>query len=373
MPSRLIQSDKHASGEASFQVLGPAVKSIRSLEGIRVSIVQPGATEQYLDPNNPDEPWTTAVSRFVPVQARLEGSVLWLDVDIGVIFHLHANKPYGLQIIQSGETDIHEVFTVPATLRRPAKLPEGWKPPAQPSGPIKAAEPVDTPVEVVPDPLPEVPVILEPLDKEGDQAQDDTDATKPKSSKRWLVWVLLAVLLAAGAAAYMLWNDSKEVVPEPEPKTEPETQPKPEPEPVAQAEPSLASVREFLAASPVAGDARVKADGLSADGKLPDAQFLLYKYAAEKGDAQAARSMGEFYDPNTWEQGKSPMPAPNVEQAERWLKQAAEAGDAQAQYRYGMLLKQGRTDAPDGPEQAVVWLNKAAEQGHAQAKQALNP
>ena len=58
-------------------------------------------------------------------------------------------------------------------------------------------------------------------------------------------------------------------------------------------------------------------------------------------------------------------------EAARWHKQAAEAGDAEAQYRYGMLLKQGRTDAPDGPEQALVWLRKAAKQGHAQANEAL--
>ena len=49
----------------------------------------------------------------------------------------------------------------------------------------------------------------------------------------------------------------------------------------------------------------------------------------------------------------------------------AEAGDPESQFRYGMLLKLGRTDAADGPEQAQVWLRKAADAGHAQAKDAL--
>lgn len=361
MPSRLIQSDKHASGEASFQVLGPAVKSIQSPEGVRIGILQPGQTELYLDPNNPDDPWTTAVSYFAPMQARLEGNTFWLDVDIGVIFHLHANKPYSLLIAQTGVADVHEVFTVPATLRRPAKLPQGWKAPAAPAGPIRAEAPDPVEPEPQQDPAP-LPT------QQPDTTIASTDSPKPDSAgKGWLVWAaLLAVLLIGGAIAYFLWLKPQEPEPEPEPAPVIEAA-------EAKTEQTLQSVRRLLAGSPSAADARSMADELLAEGKLPDGQFLLYRYAAEQGDAQAARTMGEFYDPNTWEQGKSPMPAPNVEEAERWLRQAAEAGDVQAQYRYGMLLKQGRTDAPDGPEQGVVWLRKAADQGHEQAAKALNP
>jgi TPR repeat protein len=36
-----------------------------------------------------------------------------------------------------------------------------------------------------------------------------------------------------------------------------------------------------------------------------------------------------------------------------------------------MLLKDGGTDEPNGPEMAVAWLRKAAEQGNAEAKKAL--
>jgi TPR repeat protein len=50
---------------------------------------------------------------------------------------------------------------------------------------------------------------------------------------------------------------------------------------------------------------------------------------------------------------------------------AAEAGDAEAQFRYAMLLKDGGTDEPNGPEMAVAWLRKAAAQGNADAKKAL--
>jgi TPR repeat protein len=50
---------------------------------------------------------------------------------------------------------------------------------------------------------------------------------------------------------------------------------------------------------------------------------------------------------------------------------AAEAGDAESQYRYGMLLRKGNTDEPNGPELAIAWLRKAAAQGNADAKKAL--
>ena len=45
------------------------------------------------------------------------------------------------------------------------------------------------------------------------------------------------------------------------------------------------------------------------------------------------------------------------------IQAQAEVGDAEAQYRYGRLLRQGRLDEDNGPEKAVSWLQKAAAQG----------
>ena len=78
-----------------------------------------------------------------------------------------------------------------------------------------------------------------------------------------------------------------------------------------------------------------------------------------------------MYDPATYSKETSPLPAANPEQAAQWYKRAAEAGNAEAQYHYGMLLKSGRTEEPNGPELGVQWLQKAADQGHAQAKAEL--
>src|SRR5262249_34910208 len=143
---------------------------------------------------------------------------------------------------------------------------------------------------------------------------------------------------------------------------------------VAKADGAIADMdacRKEIVAQPEAAAARGKADALGKDGKLLQCQFLLYKYAADKGDRDAARHMGLYSDPDTWSKDKSPLPEPNAAEAARWHKQAAEAGDVESQYRYGMLLKLGRTDVADGPAQAQVWLKKAADAGHERAKQEL--
>jgi hypothetical protein len=177
----------------------------------------------------------------------------------------------------------------------------------------------------------------------------------PPRRTPWLAAGLLAVVLIGAGAAWWLTRNGGP------------------PQPVAQSDfdESLTGVRKFLAGNPEPGDARAKAEALAAKGGQLDSQLLLVKYAAERGDAKAARMMGTFYDPQTWSKEKSPLPAPNPLEAARWHKMGAEAGDAESQYRYGMLLRNGGTDEPNGPEMAVGWLRKAAEQGNAEAKKAL--
>lgn len=392
MPTRLIQLDDHPSGTAAFQVTGAAAAQVLVPEEVQLAIVQPGPTERYLDINNPAEPWTTSVSRFMPTVARRQGPGLWLEVDIGVLFHLLANKPYKLHLRQVEGLEAEEVFTVPGTLRRPARLPEGWTPPPKPSGPVTAPPPVAmaAPVVMPPPPAPEpVPVPpppvapVEPVVSTPAPPPPPPPAPPPATvtvhadtggGGKTKLWASLAVLLlVAGAAAFfMMKRDEAAPVQAAAPAASQASAPESPPSAAAPAgETTLASIRADLAASPDAASARAKADALAKEGRLLDGQFLLYKYAGEKGDREAARAMGGFYDPATWSKERSPMPAPNPVEAARWLKQAAEAGDAEAQYRLGMLLKGGGTDELDGPEQAVGWLRKAAEQGHADAKKAL--
>jgi hypothetical protein len=255
-------------------------------------------------------------------------------------------------------------------------MPTGWTPPPDPRGPVPVPPRVE-PERTAPIVEPEKPggtgtQIEEPV-RDPERSTGTIEETRTTTGtviidpdipepvvkpRRSGIWVALGVLLALllGAGAWWMWRDTNDV-----PPVAAETE----------SEDSLESVRRYLASNPDPAAAREKAEKLAANGKLLDAQFLLFKYAAERGDHPAQRHMGVFYDPATWSKEKSPLPAPNPLEAARWHKMAAEDGDAESQYRYGMLLRKGGTDEPNGPEMAVGWLRKAAEQGNAEAKKAL--
>ena len=381
MPTRLTQAESHASGSAALQITGPNADRL-SAEDVEISIVQPGQVDLYLDPRNPDHPWSTTVFRFRPLNPRREGTAGPLDIDYGVTYHLRANQPYKLKLRGTNGAEVEERFTGSANLRRPTTIPRGWTPPPDPRGPVAPPPPVEVappppePPSVEPTPAGEAePTIadtteLPPSTPEPESEKPSEPAPEalrpevvvspppviePKPRKPWLA--LAAGTGVAGRCGCM-------VVPEPRSAGSVAGRPA-QFRCVAGRHPAFPRGQSRPAA------AREKGEALAADGKLLDGQFLLFKYAAERGDAKAARALGAFYDPHTWAKDKSPLPAPNPLEAARWHKMAAEAGDAESQYRYGMLLREGGTDEPNGPEMAVAWLRKSAEQGNADAKKAL--
>jgi len=363
MPTQLIQLAQHEPGSAALRVTGIALERLGDIELLEISILQLGHVERCLDPRNLADPWNTAVYRFAPRNPRRDSKAVLLEIDYGVTYHLLANQPYKLVLRRPDGREIEERFTGNGSIRRPSGPPANWTPPPGPAGPasvpalrateaavpIPASEPAATHV------TPEVTAIPTDLVGEADasEVEQAAEAASHRTRSRRPVWLGALALLAAIAAGLAWWFHADKKVE------------------VAESE-TLESVRKFIAASPAPGEARAKADALAKSGALLDGQFLLYKYAAEKGDKDAARVIGTFYDPDTWNATKSPLPAPNPGEAARWHKQAAEGGDAESQYRYGMLLRKGRTEEADGPEQAVTWLQKAADQGHTAAKQALN-
>lgn len=363
MSTKLTQKgpERHASGTAAFHVTGAVVAQIGEPELCEIAIVQLGASERYLDPRDPDEAWKTTVYYFWPQQPRREEGGLWFEIDHGVTYHLRATTPYKLRIRSLTGAEAEEIFTLPANTRRPSTRPVGWVPPPDPRGPVTApaqpAAPVPPPVAPPPPPPPEEPVPaappaapVPPLPPVPPPPAEPLPVEPPIKKSSSMKWVALGGLLLAGAAvaAFVLLSGKP-----------------------SEAGLTMDSCRQAITAGPEASEARVKAEGLGKAGQLLDCQFLLYKYAADKGDSVSARMLGTFYDPDTWSKDKSPLPAPNPVEAARWHKQAADAGDAESQYRYGMLLKMGRTEEPDGPEKAQVYLRKAADAGHALAKDAL--
>ena len=102
----------------------------------------------------------------------------------------------------------------------------------------------------------------------------------------------------------------------------------------------------------------------------PNAAFLLLKYAARSGSAEAARRMGELYDPVTFAP-EGVVRSADAESAAQWYERAATAGDVDAMVRLGEMLGEGLLDRPDAPEQGREWLRKAADAGSEKAKELL--
>lgn len=370
--------DEHPSGTAALRITGPTAGRFDAPELIEIAIIDAGQTERHLDPRNPDDPWTTAMFWFFPLEPQRREGGLWLEIDHGVTHHLGANKPYRLRLRSLDGVEADEVFVMKANLRRPSQKPRGWVAPPDPRGPLKAPPPSDADIPLspaaalVPEPPPPEPPAPEPAAAEPapEPAWNEAEAPSPYAPEPYapephppepeppppkplltplrlaLLYLVLFLVGAGGAWLYLNRTPAAPVW-------------------------TMDSCRSTLRGNPDPAKTLADADALAQSGQLLDCQFLLYKYAAEKGQAAAARMLGLFYDPDTWAKDKSPLPAPNPVEAARWHKQAAEAGDAESMYRYGMLLKLGRTEEADGPEKAQVWLRKAAEAGHAQAKAAL--
>jgi TPR repeat protein len=95
----------------------------------------------------------------------------------------------------------------------------------------------------------------------------------------------------------------------------------------------------------------------------PRESALIIK-AAELGSTKAQHLLGVYYAT-----GDSGYPK-NEQEAVKWYKLAAEAGDSDAQHNLGTMLLYGEGTAKD-PIGARRWLERSARQGNQQAKRLL--
>ena len=84
------------------------------------------------------------------------------------------------------------------------------------------------------------------------------------------------------------------------------------------------------------------------------------RLAAEQGDARAQTYLGAL-----WVSGRG-VPK-DYSQAEKWFRRAAEQGDAVAQFNLGNMYHRG-DGVPQDYSEALKWFGKAAEQGDAKAQ-----
>lgn len=362
MPVRPSQPATYPGGRTLIEVIGTGD---RVADPVAITIVDQtsGADKaRHLDPRTPDTPWKSAVFWFPPTGVRREDGRLFFDLEHGISFHLRPNVPYVLRL-QAVDGGVVEERLVWRAFRGKSSPPD-WQPPPDAAWPVDEVKEPDAPapVEVIAsppveeEPRPVDPIIVPPPV----EIAVPTKPTPKPGVPGWL-YGLLAVLLVAGGggAAWWLWPTPPVVAETPAPP------PPPAPGPTGLAD-ARRLVQEQMPADAAFAEGKRFLDAASLDGA-----FLLFRHAAEKGSTPAALAVGAMYDPALHSAKTSPLPSPNASMAASWYRKAAEAGDAEAQFRLGRVLMSGATDDPQGAEKAVSWLEKAAAQGHEQARAAL--
>ncbi len=104
-------------------------------------------------------------------------------------------------------------------------------------------------------------------------------------------------------------------------------------------------------AEPDADVVFAEAERMQGAGDLEDA-YLLYRYAARHGQAQAALSLGTQADPAFHAAATSFLPEPDAGQAYKWYSVAAAADNKEAAQRLQDLRKRVQQEALAGDEQA---------------------
>lgn len=359
MPARATQPSTYPGGRALIEVIGPPD---RFPDPVEIALLhQMGGVDKakHLDPRTPDDPWKSAVFWFPPeAVARAEGR-LSFDLDHGVTAHLRPNIPYVMRVRGAGGAVVEERLVWKAI--RGKSTPPVWTPPQGPEWPKETGgEAPAGPAEPLEPREPQAPQI--PIDIEtGPRHTGSAGTGKPLPWGAIAAGVLLLAALAGGGW-FLMQNGESEPAPVAE-AAKPTLPPALPPTTVEEA-------RKLVQQGTPAGDAYAAGERFR-QAKALDGAFLLFRHAAERGNAEAAIALGMMYDPATHSADTSPLPAANPTQAAEWYRRAAEAGNAEAQFRYGRLLMSGKTDDPQGPDAGLAWLRKAADQGHAQAKEAL--
>ena len=190
---------------------------------------------------------------------------------------------------------------------------------------------------------------------------------EPSSRAGWLIAALVLVaLLGGGYHVYTTYFQKHE------PAVAAAT-PAPAPAPVPAASAPGKSVRdivgEYLATKPTPEAMLAKARDYAKAGEMA-AAFLVFRRAAETGNAPAQLELAAFYDPLS-----APAKAgftPDGARAADWYERAALAGSPEAQRKLGLLLAKGGGGLAADPGKAKTWLQQAAAQNDADAKKALD-
>ncbi len=321
-----------------------------SSDRIELVIRGPGATRPYLGRSDWEESET-----WLEFPAETEGETLMTRL----------GPPYTLRLGKVTTVEIRA--RVPGGVEERTRLawPRIVLPAANDAtlpGPSEPSSPTAQPEEPVPTASIDLRV-----------AEDDRGIVTGGSHRGLLVAALLMAMAFLGAVGGGAWyllagdrsKDAEAALPPPAEATPPAPA-----DPIPARSFTEAAVRAFLATNPEGPPTAAEAT-LYEEAGHPDLALLLYRHAARRGDPQASAAIGRMYDPDGFDPKKSAFAVPDADQAASYYEPAAEAGDAEAQFRLGRLLLSGRTAGEGDAERGVVWLRRAADQGYAEARAAL--
>jgi TPR repeat protein len=183
----------------------------------------------------------------------------------------------------------------------------------------------------------------------------------PPRTKALMVLVAVVTLIAV----WLVPSDEQEAPPAlPEMASPPPAdQPLALPQPAADAGEDTADQREGNTArtiitelrgdntEPDVGAVFAQAEQLHSEGQVDDA-YLLYRFAARRGHAQAALALGAQADPAFYTAEASILPGPDLQQAYKWYGVAAAAGSEEAVARQQRLRERVEQSAADGDQAA---------------------
>ena len=192
-----------------------------------------------------------------------------------------------------------------------------------------------------------------------------TQAPQPKKKSKAGLWVVLALVVAAGAFLFMKGGSEESAVETPVAQTEQKA--------VKAAEPAAPVKEEAPVAKPAAepapeaAPAATPAPAPAAEPvKEAPKQTMAQKAVSAAGQAPAAGPQSDALA-----QGMEAYKNGNFKEAHDLFKRAATAGNAEACYQLGLMLSTGKGTIAKNPLQGKVWMKKAAGLGHEEAKKAL--
>ncbi|MEO1091058.1 MAG: hypothetical protein AAFX81_10520 [Pseudomonadota bacterium] len=360
MPLRVDQPAAMEPGHASL--IGQLAATVDAASADVAFLRFQGGSPEYLDPTSGG--WVAGERWFRPDAVRSVGADVAVDLGPATTWLLAPFTPYVFKVRDGVGVSLEERFSwapirlpsippkagvpddpAPSTLQAATEFPESAPAAGGPTEPLGLQE----------EPVAALATMTEPAVGEATPEPAGSPAPASRGGRRWLALAAALVIVAAGAlGAYLLLDD---VAPA---STE------------AGVPLDLDGARAFLTSEPApdAEAALAEAQRFAA-ATAHDGAFLLYRYAARKGAADAAFAIGRYYDPETFDAGRGPVANADAATALEWYEQAADAGHQAAMLQAATLLEAGDTGRTDAAAAARDWLQRAAAAGSADAQERI--